>query len=96
MEAVYQEALHLELLNRKIPLKAQESLKIRHNGSVLSKFYIADFVCFNKIIVEIKALTELSSDHDAQVLNYLKVTGFKLGLLINFGQRSLEVKRIVL
>lgn len=62
----------------------------------LKKHYSADFICYNKIIVELKALGELNSDHEAQMLNYLKSTGLKLGLLINFGSKSLQYKRLVL
>lgn len=63
---------------------------------MLSKKYIADFICFDKIIVELKALLKLTSDHEAQLLNYLKATGFELGLLVNFGTRKLEHKRMIL
>jgi len=96
LEAVYHEAFCIELLARNVPFKSQEPLKISYKGSMLSKFYIADFICFNKIIIELKALSSLSSEHEAQILNYLKATGYKLGLLINFGERSLVVKRIIL
>lgn len=63
---------------------------------LLNKKYIADFMCFNEVIVEIKAMEGLSSDHIAQVLNYLKATNKKIGLLINFGARSLQYKRVIL
>jgi len=64
-------------------------------GEKLKKMYCADFVCFDKIIVEFKAVSELTAVHEAQVMNYLKATGFKLGLLFNFGQKSLVHRRIV-
>ncbi len=63
---------------------------------MLKKRYAADFVCFNKIVVELKALSEMTSVHEAQVLNYLKTSGLRLGLLINFGSNSLKYKRLVL
>ena len=71
-------------------------LQIQYKDHVLSKKYIADFICYDKIIVELKALNELCGDHEAQVLNYLKATNFKVGILLNFGCKSLQYKRIVL
>lgn len=96
LEAVYQEALALELTSRSIPFKMEQDLDIMYKNTKLNKKYYADFICFDKIIVELKALRELTSDHKAQVLNYLKASDFKLGLLINFGEASLKVKRFVL
>ena len=96
LEAVYQEALALELTSRSIPFKMEQDLDIMYKNTKLNKKYYADFICFDKIIVELKALRELTSDHKAQVLNYLKASDFKLGLLINFGEASLKVKRLVL
>ena len=61
----------------------------------MDKKYIADFVCYKKIIIELKAVISLIKEHEAQVLNYLKATGFKLGILVNFGSKSLEYKRLV-
>lgn len=95
LEAVYQEALEIEFQNQKIPFCREKMLEIQYKGSPLQKKYVADFVCFEKIIVELKALNTLSSEHYAQVLNYLKATGYRLGLLINFGAKSLEYKRII-
>ncbi|MFC2107386.1 GxxExxY protein [Bacteroidota bacterium] len=95
LEAVYQEALEIELEKRSIPFTSQERLLITYKGIELKKEYIADFVCYNNIIVEIKALSSLTSEHQSQILNYLKATGSKLGLLINFGGESLEYKRLV-
>lgn len=69
---------------------------ISYKNIELDKKYIADFVCFEKIIVELKALSSLTTEHESQILNYLKATGFKLGLLINFGEKSLKYKRMVL
>ena len=96
LEAVYQEALEIEFERRKIPFVREESLKIQYKGIELKKEYVADFICYNKIIIETKAATELKSEHIAQTLNYLKITGYKLGILVNFGTTSLKYKRIVL
>ena len=97
LEAVYQEALELELASRGIPFHAQKELRIRYKQQYLSKTYIADFVVFDKIIVEIKALDQLSPREQAQLLNYLKATGFAVGVLINFGSiGKLEWKRMEL
>ena len=95
LEAVYQEALALEFKRKGIPFKQKAKLEISYKGETLSKYYEADFVCYNKIILEIKAINELSGGHESQVINYLKATGFKLGLLINFGAESLEYKRLI-
>ncbi|RMG89257.1 MAG: GxxExxY protein [Chloroflexi bacterium] len=95
LEAVYQEALEIEFQKQGIPYCREKQLTIQYKGIPLQKTYIADFVCYDKIIVELKALTSLSSEHIAQVLNYLKATGYRLGLLINFGALSLEYKRII-
>jgi GxxExxY protein len=70
-------------------------LPLSYKGKTLKKLYIADFVCYNKILVELKSLKALASEHQAQVLNYLKATGMKLDLLLNFGKTSLEHKRII-
>ena len=96
LEAVYQEAFEIELVERNIPLESQQHLKVFYKGKALNKEYIADVVCFDQIIVELKALTTLSGNEDAQVLNYLKATGKRLGLLINFGSYGkLEWKRLI-
>ena len=95
LEPVYQEALEKEFISQKIPCKREIELLIYYKQERLNKYYQADFVCYDKIIVELKALSELTSQHEAQVLNYLKATGFELGLLINFGQTSLQYKRII-
>jgi hypothetical protein len=95
LEPVYQEALEIEFKKKNIPYQREVPLTINYKGKPLQKEYIADFICFNKIIVELKAVKELGSTHEAQVFNYLKATGYKLGILINFGDLSLEYKRIV-
>lgn len=94
-EAVYEEALELEFLNRKIPFEKQKPLTITYKGVELVKRYCADFVCFGTIILELKAANALHSEHMAQVLNYLKATESRLGLLVNFGADRLEYKRII-
>ena len=95
LEPVYQEALEIEFKNQGIPYKREKELKIYFKGIELRKRYNADFICYEKIIVEVKALSQLVSDHEAQLLNYLKATGYKLGLLVNFGEKSLKYKRMV-
>ena len=85
LEAVYQEALAIELTKRGIPYEREKDLKIYYDGQELKQTYRADFVCYDNIIVEIKAVASLNDSHRSQVFNYLKATGFKLGLLFNFG-----------
>ena len=95
LEAVYQEALELELMYREIPFESQKELHISYKEQFLRKTYIADFVVLGKVIVEIKALNLLTTLEQAQLLNYLKVTGFKVGVLLNFGaEGKLEWKRM--
>lgn len=94
-EPVYQEALGIELGARKILAKAQQELPIFYKNIRLQKIYLADFIAYDKIVVEIKALEKLSTKEEAQLLNYLKATGHPLGLLINFGAlNDLEWKRM--
>ena len=85
LEAVYQEALAIELAKRGIPFEREKELKVFYDGQELKTTYRADFVCYGDIIVELKAVGELDDSHRSQVYNYLKATGFKLGLLYNFG-----------
>jgi len=97
LEPVYQEALGIEFTERRVPSEPQKELRISYKGRYLKKTYIADFVVFGKIIVEIKALNHLTSREEAQLLNYLKATGMQVGVLINFGSAGgLEWKRMVL
>ena len=97
LEAVFQECLEIELELREIPFAAQQHLKLTYKGRELKQHYIPDLVCFDKIIVELKAVREINDEHKAQVFNYLKATGYKLGLLINFGHYpKVEIIRIVL
>lgn len=96
LEPVYQEALSVVLTEKGIPHEREKLLEINFRGAVLKKKYVADFVCYNNIILELKALDAIHPDHLAQVINYLKVTGIKLGLIINFGAKSLQYKRVIL
>lgn len=97
LEAVYQEALEIEFLRRHIPYERGKELKIIYDGVELKQTYKADFVCYDKIIVELKAVSVLDDAHKSQVYNYLHATGYKLGLLYNFGcSDELEKARIVL
>ena len=93
LEAVYQEALEIEMKNRDIFFKAQHEIAISYKSIKLNKKYCADFLCYDSIIVEIKAIKKLSEIEEAQILNYLKATGLQLGLLINFGNPKMEWKR---
>ena len=96
LEAVYQEALAIEFTKRGIPFERENELKIYYDGLELKTTYRADFVCYSDIIVELKAVAELDDSHRSQVYNYLKATGFKLGLLYNFGHADgLEYERKV-
>jgi len=96
LEAVYQEALELEFREREIPFEAQKCLSLQYKGLELKKGYVVDMVAYGKIIIELKALERLTPIDEAQIINYLKATGFKLGLLINFGSSKLEWKRRIL
>ena len=96
LEAVYQEALEIEFKKQGIPYEREKELKISYNGIELKQSYVADFVCFDKIIVELKAIGKIETCHKNQVYNYLKATGFKLGLLYNFGHfEKFEFLRMV-
>jgi len=95
-EAVYQEALEIEMGTRGIPFKSQQELFIYYKGRKLKKTYIPDLFCYDKIVVDLKAIDRLTPVEYAKMKNYLKGTKFQLGLLLNFGhQDSLETKRIV-
>jgi GxxExxY protein len=96
LEAVYQQALVREMTARDIPYRAQAELPIRYKGEVLQVSYRADFICFDSVVVELKALTRLGDVEAAQVLNYLKATGHTTGLLLNFGAPRLEYRRLSL
>jgi GxxExxY protein len=96
LEAVYQEAIEIELKNRLIPFSSQRLLGIFYKGIRLNKEYLADLLCFDKIIVELKAIDRLSRKEESQILNYLKAANMRVGVLINFGSvGKLEWKRFV-
>ena len=95
LEPVYQECLEVELGLRGIPFEREKEFPIYYKGQRLTKTYKADFVCYGEVIVEAKALSQLTSREEAQVLNYLKSSGLHVGLLINFGTESLQCRRIV-
>jgi GxxExxY protein len=95
LEAVYEEVVEKEFIVQNIPYKRQVKLDLYYEGVQLSKHYRADFVCYDSIIVELKAVTQIPSVFYAQLQNYLKCTNMELGLLINFGTPSLTYKRIV-
>lgn len=96
LEEVYQEALVIEFANREIPFVREVDLPIQFRGQRLNTGYRTDFLCFDDVIVELKALDKLTTREEAQVINYLKASGKSRGLLLNFGNRSLEHKRLVL
>lgn len=97
LESVYQECLEIELARQQIPFESQKELSLTYAGRPLRQKYIADFVCFEKIIVEVKAAKGLLPEHEAQLLNYLNATGLKLGILVNFGHHpKLQSRRIAL
>jgi GxxExxY protein len=95
LEAVYQEAMEREMSERKIAFVSQPTVEIKYKGVILSKTYQPDFICFDEVIVEIKAISGLSGAEEAQLINYLKASGRKVGLLINFGAATLEYRRLV-
>ena len=91
MEKVYQEALEVEFALRGIPYEREKRIHVEYKGHTLAQEYVADFVCYGKIIVELKSVSELTDVHRAQVINYLKITGYKLGLLQNFNTDIMPV-----
>jgi len=96
LEPVYQEAVGIELAMRHIPFGAKVDLKLQYKGQLLAAKYEADFICFEAIVLEVKAVSAFHDRHRAQVHNYLKATGYRLGLLVNFGAHpKLEYERIV-
>ena len=95
-EKVYQEALEIELSERKIPFEREVELLIFYKGYELNKRFVADYLCYGSIILELKALNQLANEHISQVLNYLKASDLKLGILINFGTTSLNYQRVLI
>ena len=96
LEPVYQECLHRELLLQGLPFQAKPKLKLSYKGQTLEQTYEPDFILFDKIVLEIKAVTDLNDEFRAQVHNYLRATGLRLGLLVDFGHHpKIEYERIV-
>lgn len=97
LEAVYQECLAIEFTRREIPFAASKPLALRYEGCLLRQSYVADFVCFDRIILELKAVRAIAPEHRAQILNYLRATDLRLGLLANFGAGpQVEIERFAL
>ena len=96
LEAVYQEAFALELKKQGVPFSRELKFPVTYKGQLLNSYYRPDFICFGQVIVELKALSRLSSIEESQLSNYLKVTGYHTALLLNFGTRSLEKRRFIL
>lgn len=97
LEAVYQKALEIELAQRSIPFVAQAEIEVKYKGVPLEQSYRADLVCYNKVIVELKAVQNLLPEHEAQLHNYLRAANRRVGLLVNFGHHpKVEIKRLVL
>nr|WP_320017461.1 GxxExxY protein [uncultured Desulfobacter sp.] len=97
LEAVYQECLEKELSRRGIPFAAQQEIPLMYKGEPLHQTYKVDLICYNKIILELKAVKDIASEHKAQLINYLKATNLKLGLLINFGSHpKVQIERFAL
>ncbi len=96
LEPVYQDCMEIELEYKNIPFEPQPRLDLFYRGRKLKHHYVPDFICYGKIVVELKAVEKMTKEHYAQVFNYLKATGLKLGIIINFGHcLNLEYKRIV-
>jgi GxxExxY protein len=95
LESVYQEALALEMATSSIPYRREVDLPVYYKGQRLATNYRADFLCYESVIVELKALAKLSGTEEAQILNYLKASQHEIGLLLNFGAPSLEYKRFI-
>ncbi len=96
LEPVYQEALSIEFSEQNIPFLKEKVLDVYYKEYLLNKKYVADFLCYGEVILELKAIDDLHPVHIAQVLNYLKATGKKIGLLVNFGTTKLQYKRVIL
>ena len=95
VEHVYQDALEIEFITRNIPYEREKHMNIFYRGVPLKHDFYADFVCHGSIIVELKAVKELLAEHEAQVLNYLNISDYSVGLLFNFSKRSLEYQRFI-
>lgn len=95
LEAVYQEAFEIELQNNNIIYEREKKLEIEYKNRTLNTFYKADFICMNRIIIELKSIKQITNIEEAQVINYLKATRFHKAVLLNFGSSSLQFKRFV-
>lgn len=95
-EAIYQEALEREFVDNTMDFEREKRLRIQYKGNLLKKEYSPDFICFGKIVLELKAAGELTDIHQAQIFNYLKASKLRLGILVNFGTTSLQFKRFIL
>ena len=95
LEKVYQEALAIQMTEMNIPFEREKHLNVFYHGKCLQCDYIADFVVDDKVILELKAVTEMENVFKAQTINYLKITGYKIGFLMNFGQEEFQFKRFV-
>ena len=93
LEKVYQEALAIQMTEMNIPFEREKHLNVFYHGKCLQCDYIADFVVDDKVILELKAVTEMDNVFKAQTINYLKITGYKVGFLMNFGQEEFQFKR---
>ena len=94
-EAVYKEALEIEFISQNIPYQREKLFKIEYKGKILKPKYPADFIAFDQMVLEVKAVSFIVDSFVAQTINYLKASGLKLGIIANFGQKSLVYKRIV-
>ena len=94
LEKVYQEVLAIQMTEMNIPFEREKHLKVFYHGKCLQCDYIADFVVDDKVILELKAVTEMDNVFKAQTINYLKITGYKVGFLMNFGQEEFQFKRL--
>ena len=93
LESVYQEAMEIEMSKRNIPFVPQTKIQILYKNVPMEHYFVADFVCYDKIIVELKSVSSILPEHEAQIINYLRATNFKLGILLNFNEESLFYKR---
>jgi GxxExxY protein len=96
LEPIYQEALAFEFHDLNIPFEREKVLEVHYKQHLLAKKYVADYVCYHQIILELKAADSIVTEHIAQILNYLKATNFKIGLIVNFGTTKLQYKRVIL
>lgn len=97
LEAVYQECLAIEFGSRGIPFASSPKLTLTYKGARLKQYYCPDFICFDRVVVELKALSEFAPEHRAQILNYLKASGLRVGLLVNFGYApKARIERLIL